>query len=235
MHKLFTFSLSLFIMVLIGCAQSQTNKKPTPELTETTAQRSDVQQTNVKKTNTNNNSSSSTSQSKDITTTDKSGSLQLTPGHWMIKAKLGIRTSENNGSVTLTWHQRGDNYTIQLLSPLGHSKALINGSSKEITIQQPGKAQLYSTDPIQLIQDTFGWSIPLHDFKYWIMGTQNPNTPAISSSLNKQGHLEKLEQSDWVLNYSRYKDIQGYVLPAKIRAYQHSTRLTMLIREWQLL
>jgi outer membrane lipoprotein LolB len=212
MSKYFNISFILMALVVVSCAQTPTN----PSISSSTP----IPSTRA----------TSNSVDRNLSAVDKPR-----PEHWLVKAKLGIRTKENKGSVSLTWQQKGDDYTIQILSPLGHSKALINGSSDNIIIEQPGKQPLYSSKPIQLIQETFGWSIPLDDFKFWILGTQNPDSPVLSSTFNKQGKLETLEQSRWMLSYSRYKDIDGHQLPAKIRANQKGTRLTMLIREWQLL
>ncbi len=157
------------------------------------------------------------------------------PAQWSIKAKLGIRTAEDSGSVTLDWQQTDSDFSIKIQGPLGQGNATISGNEAYVLIEQPGKPPLQSTDAATLIKETFGWSLPIDNFKFWVRGIANPESPIHSVNYGPTGTLSTLEQSQWVLDYSRYKIIERWQLPGRIRAKQAETQLTLIIREWQLL
>jgi outer membrane lipoprotein LolB len=164
------------------------------------------------------------------------------PDTWAIHAKLGIKNGEDSGSVTLHWRQEGDEYTIQLSGPFGQGNAKLSGNSRAIRIARPGKEPLYSGDPTALVQQTFGWDLPLQHLPYWIRGEQSP----LGTRADDQGHqhttatiqyneiglLSALSQLDWALEYSRYKPQQQRLAPHKIRAKSNGVTLTLLIKEW---
>ena len=157
------------------------------------------------------------------------------PHTWLIKAKLGIRTANDSGSVTLDWRQTGTHYVIKVRGPLGQGKARISGNASYIVIEQPGKQPLYSNNPSSLIEETFGWSLPIHDFTFWVRGLANPDKLIQSVDYATSGALNSLEQSGWTLHYSRYQPVNQWLLPGRVRAKQDKSQLTLIIREWQLL
>lgn len=154
------------------------------------------------------------------------------PTHWEIKAKLGIRSEDDSGSVTLSWQQGNQRYKIQMQASLGQGNATIYGDNDSIMIERPGKPTLFSSDATELIKDTFGWPLPMSSLRYWILGIANPELPIQGQQHDSNGGLVNLEQSDWHLSYSRYQQIGQWQLPGKIRAKREETQLTLIIREW---
>lgn len=166
------------------------------------------------------------------------------PNIWTIQAKLGIKSEDDSGSVTLNWQQREEHYDIQISGPLGQGNAKLSGNNQFIRIEQPGKDTIYSNNPRELIEQTFGWDLPLQHLPYWIRGAQNPNTKTGTNSKqidqdalaitknNKQGLLSGLSQFGWELEYSRYKLQQQRIAPHKIRAKKSGTTLTLIIKQW---
>jgi outer membrane lipoprotein LolB len=172
---------------------------------------------------------------------DKDAYLNI-PDTWTIHAKLGIKSGEDSGSVTLNWQQEDGRYDIQLRGPLGQGNAKLSGSSQKIRIEQPGKETLYSSKPKALVQQTFGWDLPIQHLPYWIRGVQSPysethkalnNTHSIASiQYNAAGLLSTLSQFGWALEYSRYKPQQQRLAPHKIRANRNGVTLTLIIKQW---
>jgi len=160
------------------------------------------------------------------------------PDTWTIQAKLGIKNSEDSGSVTLNWQQEGERYTIQVSGPFGQGNAKLSGNNQSIRIEQPGKETLYSNNPKALVQQTFGWDLPLQHLPYWIRGIQNPLSDqniqhaTASTQHNEIGLLSTLTQFGWALEYSRYKPQQQHLAPHKIRAKSNGVTLTLIIKKW---
>ncbi len=161
-------------------------------------------------------------------------SSQPIPENWRLSAKLGIRAPDQNGSVSLTWEQLGPAYQVQVQAPLGQGSAVIYGRDKEVVIERPGKPSITATDNEYLLKDTLGWSFPLNDLKFWVRGIANPDTATQSLQQNPTGTLDELQQSQWTISYSRYQQNGQWLLPGKIVAQKDDTRLTLIIRQWQL-
>ena len=157
------------------------------------------------------------------------------PEHWTIEAKLGIRTPEAKGSVTLKWQQTAAGYTIRVRGPLGQGSAIITGNDQSIVIEQAGKPTLYSQNPAALIADTFGWPLPLNAFRFWLRGIAIPQQAIEASSYNAAGLMTSLQQAQWQISYSGYKKIGQWQLPGRIKANFNNTQLTLVIRQWNLL
>lgn len=160
------------------------------------------------------------------------------PDTWSIQAKLGIKNGADSGSVTVNWHQEGDRYAIQLSGPFGQGNAKLSGNNQSIRIEQPGKETLYSNNPKALIQQTFGWDLPLQHLPYWIRGIQNPQSDqniqhaTTNTQHNENGLLSTLTQFGWTLEYSRYRPQQQRLAPHKIRAKNDAVTLTLIIKKW---
>ena len=176
-------------------------------------------------------SSYSTKQDIDISTE----TYLAMPDTWSIYAKLGIKNDEDSGSVTLNWEQTRNDYHIQVSGPFGQGNAKLTGNDQLIRIEQPGKQTLYSKAPKMLVQQTFGWDLPLQHLPYWIRGLQNPNDSA-DTVQNKQyddmGLLSGFSQYGWTITYSRYTPKQQRLAPHKIRAENGNITLTLIIKEW---
>lgn len=158
------------------------------------------------------------------------------PEKWGIKAKLGVRIpGDNGGSVTLDWQQLHTRYTIKVQGPLGQGNAVISGDEHYITIVRPGETPLYSDNANELIQQAFGWTLPIKDFRFWVRGIANPEHPVDWAEYNPSGHLIAMQQSQWVLDYSRYNAVDQWQLPGKIKATQNDAQIVLIIREWELL
>ena len=189
-------------------------------------------------------------------TLDAVQAIKPPPLAWHISAKLGISSAQKNGSVTLNWQQTGDSFIIKVQGPLGQGNAVISGSQFNAKIQQPGRASLRSNNVDELVFDTFGWTLPFDSFMHWVVATANPKQAVTNLRFDPAlNTLSSFEQSGWALAYSRYKLVDDWVLPGRIKATHLSTRstqqnysnnsnnsadtqqtrLTLIIREWTIL
>jgi len=156
------------------------------------------------------------------------------PTQWQIKGKLGIRSEVGNGSLSLNWQQDDDEYIIYTQAPLGQGAATLQGNSNRIVITQSNKTPVTSFAPRLLVQETFGWDLPINGLKYWVKGTASPDSPIIQEEYDELGNLISLQQSGWSLSFSRYQRVQDWALPNRIRATRDDLRLTLIIRDWVL-
>lgn len=154
------------------------------------------------------------------------------PSTWQITAKLGIRNTDNSGSVTLKWQQDAEQYHIRISGPLGQGSGVLSGNQNTISVQRANKDTLFSNDPTQLIRSTFGWNLPLEHLNYWVRGLTSPLLDTKEQRYNTSGTLDTLKQSDWSLRYSRYQHTQHWLMPHRIVATKDDTVLTLIVRKW---
>ena len=157
------------------------------------------------------------------------------PQIWSIQAKLGIRHDENNGSVIVNWRQNEAEYLITIQGSFGQGNATIRGNEQYVVIERPGQSPIFSNDANTLIEQTFGWDLPVTSFSYWVRGLHSPEYLVDDVVYDANGYIVSLQQSNWTLDYSRYQAVSGRLLPGKIRAKQAGSQLTLIIRQWQLL
>lgn len=155
--------------------------------------------------------------------------------HWALDGKLGIRTSEESGSLRLQWQQQDDHYQIRASDPIGRQLARLDGDDKGVVLTQ-GDQQLYAQTPEALLAAQLGWPLPVSDLLYWVRGLPAPGDYQ-NLGLNEMGQLDLLEQHGWQLTFDQYR-AQGHLppLPTKISATQPDSglRIKLLIYNWTL-
>jgi len=155
------------------------------------------------------------------------------PSTWNIKAKLGIRSTSNSGSVNLHWQQQGDQYRLRITGPLGQGGGIITGNNKQILIKRSGKPPLSSDSPEKLIRQTFGWDFPLRDLSYWIRGLPSPFRPNTQLEYKTNGSLTSLKQAVWSIGYERYTLVDQWLMPTLVRTEKDGVTLKLIIKQWQ--
>ena len=156
----------------------------------------------------------------------------LAADSWQLKGKIGIRTARENNNATLFWAQLQQHYQIELTGPLGQGGARIEGDDNGITIDVAGEEPLWAATPELLMEQTLGWQFPVRDLPYWIRGIPAPGHP-FELSMDQQ-HLQKLIQNNWEINYLRFTNHNGYLLPEKLTISRNDLRLTIIAKEWQI-
>ena len=156
------------------------------------------------------------------------------PDTWKITAKLGIRSKTNSGSVTLYWQQQQNRYHIRVIAPLGQGKGVLFGDNTFVTIERANKKTMYSDNPTELIEKSFGWLLPLEHLNYWVRGLPNPLLDVAETSYNTTGTIASLQQSGWSLTYTDYQIIDTWLsMPKRIRAQKNDVILTLVIKQWE--
>ena len=115
---------------------------------------------------------------------------------------------------------------------MGQGGARSEGDNNGITIDVAGEEPLWAATPELLMEQTLGWQFPVRDLPYWIRGIPAPGHP-FELSMDQQ-HLQKLVQNNWEINYLRFTNRNGYLLPEKLIISRNDLRLTIIAKEWQI-
>jgi outer membrane lipoprotein LolB len=91
--------------------------------------------------------------------------------------------------------------TLDLATPLGTTLARLERDARGVRLTAPrddgAMTTLQGTDPEALMQDAFGWAIPVDGLQHWIAGRPAPGTPAIVLTERSTNTITGIEQNGW--------------------------------------
>ena len=129
----------------------------------------------------------------------------------------------------LSWIQTGPTFQARFYGPLGVGAVAISGSPGNMEIQN--KNGTYQTQqPEALMQQQFGWSLPVDGLRYWVLGLPAPG--AVALKLDEGGHILSMQQNGWELVYSEYQNIAGLDLPKKFALSDPQRGFKVFIDVW---
>ena len=150
---------------------------------------------------------------------------------WTIRGKLGVRAPKNSGSGSLTWHQVNDTFEVNLRGPFGQGAMSITGTADAVRLEIAGQGSFDSNSPSQLLNDQFGWEIPVESLAHWVKGGIAPGRYDALET-DEFGRLSALAQQGWQINYLRYGQYSDVALPQKIKLERESIKITLVIKQW---
>lgn len=149
---------------------------------------------------------------------------------WQIKGKIGVRTADDGGSAYLDWSQSFDSFYILLSGPLGQGSTIVSGNPYGARLEN-SEGTFISDSPEQLIMEHTGWAIPIHQLLYWVKGIPSPHGKSTQQH-NELGALKSLQQAGWSLEFDRYGNALGTLLPQRIKIEKEGLKVTFIIKEW---
>lgn len=149
---------------------------------------------------------------------------------WQIRGKIGVRTEDDGGSAYLDWSQSFDSFYILLSGPFGQGSTIISGNPTGARLENTEGTWL-SESPEKLVQEHTGWQIPIQHLLYWVKGIPAPRGEA-QTTFNPLGTLSTLEQDGWSLQFDRYGNAMGALLPQRIKIHKDNLKVTLIIKEW---
>ena len=154
--------------------------------------------------------------------------------HWTLAAKIGWRSSNNNGSAYLDWQQQGDQYEIRLSGPLGQGTNLLKGNSSRVILTTHKNQKFYANKLEDLVQRHSDVPLPIYHLFAWIRGIpKNPNL--VTNDHTVDSGIKRFTEAGWTIHTERYRLVDGYWLPHKLVLRQDKMRLTIVVNSWSAL
>jgi len=152
---------------------------------------------------------------------------------WKLKGRVAGKSNDEGFRAGVQWEQLQNDFTIDLHGPLGRKVAVI--SNEQSTVQlKTSKGKTYQADSAEeLMQKLFGYSLPVNGLRHWLLGIPDPNQTYGSLELDDQGHLTKLNQAGWLIEYKRYHDASP-ILPSLMHISNSSLNANIKIDRWTL-
>ena len=152
---------------------------------------------------------------------------------WTLTGRIVVNTEDDGWNGELHWSQRTDGYGIQFSAPFGQGAFQLNGSATGAEIQFSDGKTFQAIDAETLLVEQLGWHLPLSGFKYWVTGIPKPESTSVLK-YRLDGHLDKLQQGQWLVSYPEYVSIDGVMMPRKVFLENHELSVRLVIDRWVL-
>ena len=156
----------------------------------------------------------------------------LSIADWTVGGRIALKAGTDGWNGSLKWTQTTDQLDFRFTAPLGVASFRIQGDPRLLHITLSSGEQYKVTDPVADLHDMFGWSVPVHSMRYWMLGVPDPRSE-YSELLDEAGNPSQLEQRGWVVDFDRYREVDGQVLPRRIVMTGHEVRIRVAVDSWQ--
>ena len=150
---------------------------------------------------------------------------------WEFNGRIAVKAGDDGFNGKFNWEQQGDAFNATVGGPLGIGTVRIDGDGQAIRLTDKDGVETVLQDPEAELRWRYGWTIPVASLRYWALGIPDPRLPAVTE-FNDAGLLIRLEQSDWVVEISRYREGGGQEMPRILSATNPDTRVRMVIDRW---
>lgn len=150
---------------------------------------------------------------------------------WGFKGRIAVKTGDDGFNGKFNWTQLGDDFDAKVGGPLGIGTVKIAGDTQHIVLTDKDGVETRLVDPERELMYRYGWTIPVASLRFWALGIPDPALPA-KTEVDDAGRLTHLEQSNWVVTISRYKESAGQAMPRTLTASNPDTRVRMVIDKW---
>lgn len=151
--------------------------------------------------------------------------------HWEFSGRIAVKAGEDGFNGKIKWSQQDDLFKATVAGPLGAGAVRIEGDQQRVVLTDKDGAQTVMEDAESELFWRYGWTIPVRSLRYWSLGIPDPATPA-NTALDEQGRLLTLEQNNWRVEISSYRDRGGQSMPRILTANNPDTRVRMVIDNW---
>jgi outer membrane lipoprotein LolB len=152
---------------------------------------------------------------------------------WNFNGRISLTRGEQGWHAGLDWENRAERYRLQVTGPLGQGALQLTGDPGGVTLVD-SEARLYTARDVDaLLAQVTGWDLPVSGMQYWVRGLSAPGGP-FRTTLDRQGRLQQLEQSGWIITYQRYRTIGGSEWPAKLKLVHDDLAVRLVIDQWRL-
>ncbi|MCZ6829873.1 MAG: lipoprotein insertase outer membrane protein LolB [Gammaproteobacteria bacterium] len=151
---------------------------------------------------------------------------------WSLRGRISLKNAGYGYSGSLNWHQDGDNLDFRFRGPLGIGGFRISGNPDSLNIRTSKGDEYFVSDPEVDLEDQFGWSIPVHSMRFWVLGV--PDTGGdYEISVDDLGRAIILDQSGWRVSYLSYRNFEGHTLPRRMEMTKAELRIRLAVDGWQ--
>lgn len=153
---------------------------------------------------------------------------------WYCAGRFSYRGESETASGRFEWQRSPARESLLLSDPVGRGVLRVtrSGNSARMVTAQGEVSE--AADIGQLLDRVAGAAIPVGSLRFWLLGVPDPAVEAFRVTVDEEGLPIALEQSGWIMSYSRYTDSVGVSVPAKLEARGPGITLRLIVSDWKL-
>lgn len=147
-----------------------------------------------------------------------------------LEARLAVKGEGWGGN--LRWTQNAEVIDLVVSGPLGVGALRAMGTLSRARIKS-GSEDFWTDNPEATFRERIGWSLPLKDIRYWVLGVPTPGVPE-THEIDAKGRLLRLHQQGWVIEYPEYQSAEYIELPRLMIVRGPRVEARVVIDDWKL-
>jgi outer membrane lipoprotein LolB len=151
--------------------------------------------------------------------------------NWGIDGRFAASDGRHGGSGSLEWQQTGQRYRFVLRAPITGKSVQLDGGPDGAVLTGAGKVPVAGRDAGEVLNEEFGWDVPVTDLAWWVRGLRAPGRPAILT-FGANGLPATLDQDGWHVDYREWYSERNPPLPRKVYASRDPYTVRVLIETW---
>ena len=154
---------------------------------------------------------------------------------WQFRGRVSLTRGEEGWHAGVKWQEDAGVYDLRLSGPLGQGAVQVTGREGLVRLTAANGQVIIANDADALVADVTGWQFPVRGIRYWVRGlpAPAPQPPAVISR-DEAGMLQRLEQSGWDIEYTRFQYIDGWNWPTRMRLVNEELVVRLVIDDWVL-
>ena len=153
---------------------------------------------------------------------------------WNLHARAVVWRATEVYNVGLQWRQDARQFVMLLEAPFGQGVFRIeNGADGGYRLLLPDGQRFENRTPEALLEEVFGWSLPISGLRYWIRGLPRPGGD-YRKQLDDSGLARSLNQDRWSIAFTEYfDDARQPRLPRRLKLARDDLSIKLVIEHWQ--
>jgi len=136
---------------------------------------------------------------------------------WELDGRIGVTVDKDAYNGSLTWQQDADDLDFRFRGPLGIGGIRIHGTlGEQVRVKTTRGEEFFLTDLERDLEEKLGWQLPINSLRYWVLGVTDPNYDT-AVEVDDNDLLVSLEQENWLVTYDKYMDVNGRLMPKKLK------------------
>jgi outer membrane lipoprotein LolB len=152
---------------------------------------------------------------------------------WSLKARLAVSDGEDGGSGSLQWVVGEAGTRMNFHGALGRGAWRLESNDRGARLELADGTFYEADTGAELAARQLDWAVPVDALSWWVRGLAAPGMVE-HRELGADGALVFLRQQGWNIEYGRFREVEGILLPLKLTARQSGRTVKLVIREWQL-
>ncbi len=151
---------------------------------------------------------------------------------WLLDGRLAISDGEDGGGGSLVWFQDREQTRMRFRGTLGRGSWQLQADARGAELEMADGRRYAAATLADLVEAHVGWRVPVDALSWWVRGLASGHRWD-SRDLDDAGHLIRLSQSGWQVEFHSYRDSGLAAMPSRLVARRDAYVVKLAVRDWR--